>query len=76
MKKLQHLFITSVLLVLVTSASFAGDMHSDAKAPAPAPTPTQLCTAPEAANSGDVEAEYLDIIVEALGTLLNAFSAF
>jgi hypothetical protein len=78
MKRFHHLFIASVLIMLLTSASLAGDMHSDSTSPAlqPTPLPAQVSGDPKAPDPEDVAVEYLDTYVEMLGIMLNALSAF
>lgn len=70
MKKFRRLPITFVFTLLLATATFAGDMHSDSKGPG-SPT-TQLNAPPTSEATSSPSAEYLDVIIKTIGTLLNA----
>lgn len=70
MKRLRCLLVTPVLLVLLTSAVLAGDMHSDLKSPSSAPAATAASDASETPATQDVE--YFYVIVDALRMLLSS----
>jgi hypothetical protein len=72
MKKLQSLLLTPVLLVLLTSAAWAGDMHSDVKSPS---SPQPVTAAPDASEvPANQDVEYFYVIVDALRVLLSVAS--
>ena len=73
MKKLNHLFIVLLISLALSTASYAGDMHSDSARPA---TP-QFNTEPVAVETSDsdaIDAEavgQLELLANILNTLLG-----
>jgi hypothetical protein len=78
MKKLKHLSIVLLISLLLSTVSYAGDMHSDSTTGAPA----QSNTEPQPVGTSDPNADdadkaeavaHLELILNTLHTLLNIF---
>ena len=75
MKKLRHLFVVLLISLVLSTASYAGDMHSDSIPP----PEQQFNTEPVAvgtsdSNAADAEAvAQLELLANILNTLLGIF---